>query len=64
MSSDVLEGLREELRSITMEELSKVTGLPAWRLRELVKGGQGPPYFRVGTTYAFQALVCGSGTLT
>lgn len=53
MSNDVLEGLREELRSLNMEELSKVSGLPTWRLRELVKGGKGPPHFRVGTTYRF-----------
>jgi predicted DNA-binding transcriptional regulator AlpA len=48
-----LEGLREELRSLNMEELSNVSGLPTWRLRELVKAGKGPPHFRVGTTYRF-----------
>jgi predicted DNA-binding transcriptional regulator AlpA len=53
VSSDVLEELREELRSITMEELSDVTGLPTWRLREIVKQGKGPSHFRVGSTYRF-----------
>ncbi len=53
MSSDVLAELREELRSLNMAELPEVSGLPAWRLRELVKQGKGPPHFRVGTTYRF-----------
>jgi len=53
VSNDVLEGLREELRSLNMEELSKLSGLRTWRLRELVKQGKGPPHFRVGTTYRF-----------
>jgi excisionase family DNA binding protein len=53
VSRDVLEELSEELRSLTMEELSKVTTLPTWRLREMVKQGKGPPHFRVGTTYRF-----------
>ena len=51
--SDTLEELRQELRSITMEELSKVTALPTWRLREMVKQGKGPPHFRAGSTYRF-----------
>ena len=53
MSKDVLEELREELRSLTMEELSEATGLPTWRLREMVKQGKAPKHFRVGTTYRF-----------
>jgi hypothetical protein len=53
VSRNALEELSDELRSLTMEELSKVTTLPTWRIRELVKQGKGPPHFRVGTTYRF-----------
>jgi predicted DNA-binding transcriptional regulator AlpA len=53
VSSDVLVELREEMRSLNMAELSKVTGLPTWRIRELVGDGNGPPFFRIGSTYRF-----------
>jgi predicted DNA-binding transcriptional regulator AlpA len=57
VSKDVLlEELREELRSLNMAELAEVSGLPAWRLRELVKKGKGPPHFRVGMTYRFPVV--------
>ena len=48
-----MEELSDELSSLNMEHLSKVSGLPTWRLRDLVKQGKGPPHFRVGTTYRF-----------
>jgi len=52
MSSDVM----DELRTLTVEELSAATGIQAWRIRELVKAEKGPPHFRVGTTYRFPVL--------
>jgi len=52
MSSNMM----DELRTLTVEELSQATGIQAWRIREIVKAGKGPPHFRVGTTYRFPVL--------
>lgn len=43
----------DELKTLTVEELSDATGIAAWRIRELLKAGKGPPSFRVGRTYRF-----------
>jgi predicted DNA-binding transcriptional regulator AlpA len=56
MEEQVSSDLMEELRTLTVEELSQATGIQAWRIRELVKAGKGPPHFRVGMTYRFPVL--------
>ena len=61
--SDTLEELRQELRSITMEELSKVTELPTWRLREMVKQGKGRRTSVLDPLIGFPCQGCGSGSL-
>jgi hypothetical protein len=62
VSNDVLEGLREELRSLNMKELSNVSGLPTWRLRELVKPGRDRRTSVWARRIASQSLPCGSGS--
>jgi predicted DNA-binding transcriptional regulator AlpA len=42
-----------ELRTLTLEELVAETGIQAWRIRELIKEGKGPPHFRLGRRYRF-----------
>ena len=42
-----------ELRTLTMEELEAETGIQSWRIRELIKDGNGPPHFRLGRRYRF-----------
>jgi hypothetical protein len=53
VSNDVLEGLRGELRSLSMRELADVAGFTVTGLRELVRKGKGPPHIRVGKLYRF-----------
>jgi predicted DNA-binding transcriptional regulator AlpA len=55
VSNDVLEGLRGELRSLSMRELADVAGFTVTGLRELVRKGKGPPHIRVGKLYRFPA---------
>jgi excisionase family DNA binding protein len=43
-----------ELRTLTLEELEAETGIQAWRIRELIKDGKGPPHFRLGRRYRFR----------
>jgi excisionase family DNA binding protein len=43
----------DELRTLTVEELSQATGIQAWRIYEMLKQGKAPPHFRVGCTYRF-----------
>ena len=40
-------------RLLTTKELAAATGLPVWRIHELVAQGKGPPYLRVGRTYRY-----------
>jgi excisionase family DNA binding protein len=49
----VLEALKEECASLSVEELAEVAGLPAWRVRAMAKQGKGPPHFRIGKLYRF-----------
>ena len=53
MSNDELIDLREELRSLTVEQLADVMGIEKWRVYELVKKDDAPPSFKVGKTYRF-----------
>jgi excisionase family DNA binding protein len=43
-----------ELRTLTLEQLEAETGIQAWRIRELIKQGKGPPHFRLGRRYRFK----------
>lgn len=43
----------EGLRTVNVKELSALTGIHVWRLRELVKTGDGPPSFRTGRMIRF-----------
>jgi len=43
----------EELRTLTVHELSAATGIAVWRIFELITKGEAPPHFRVGKTYRF-----------
>lgn len=49
----VLEALKEECGSLSVEELAEVAGLPAWRVRAMAKQGKGPPHSRIGKLYRF-----------
>jgi excisionase family DNA binding protein len=51
--SDLLEDLKAELRSLTVEQLADAMGIEKWRVYELVKKGNAPPSFKVGKTYRF-----------
>jgi predicted DNA-binding transcriptional regulator AlpA len=53
VSNEVLEGLRGELRSLSMRELADIAGFTVTGLRELVRKGKGPPHIRVGKLYRF-----------
>ena len=53
ISKEVLQELKGECQSLSVEELADVVGWPAWRVRQLVKKGSGPPHFRVGKLYRF-----------
>ena len=52
----VLESLKEECASLSVEELAEVAGLPAWRVRAMAKNGTGPAHFRVGKLYRFPVV--------
>lgn len=49
----VLETLKEECASLSVEELAEVAGLPTWRVRAMAKQGKGPPHFKIGKLYRF-----------
>ena len=49
MSDNVL----GDLRTLTVEELSRATAIPKWRVYALVRDGKAPPHFRVGSTLRF-----------
>ena len=38
---------------LTVRELSQATGIPTWRLYELVAQGKAPPHLRIGKTFRF-----------
>lgn len=40
-------------RLLTARELAAATGLPRWRIHELVAQGKGPKHMRVGRTLRF-----------
>lgn len=40
-------------RLLTTKELSAATGIPRWRLFELVRAGRGPRHMRIGKTLRF-----------
>jgi excisionase family DNA binding protein len=46
----------EELRTLTVEELSTATGIAVWRIYEMLRKGKAPPHFKVGSTYRFPFL--------
>lgn len=52
----VLEALKEECASLSVEELAEVAGLPAWRVRAMAKQGTGPAHFKIGKLYRFPAV--------
>ena len=52
----VLEALKEECTSLSVEELAEVAGLPAWRVRAMAKQGKGPPHFKIGKLYRFPVV--------
>ena len=52
MSSDVL----EELRTLTVADLVRATGIAEWRIYSMLKEGTGPPFIRIGSTYRFPIL--------
>lgn len=52
MSSDVQD---ISLRTLTVKELSKATGIQVWRLHQLVAEGKAPRHFRVGRVIRFRA---------
>jgi len=56
ISKEVLEELKGECQSLSVEELAEVAGLPAWRIRAMAKKGTGPPHFRVGKLYRFAVV--------
>jgi excisionase family DNA binding protein len=37
-------------RLLRIKEVAELTGLPCWRLYELIERGEGPPHMRVGRT--------------
>lgn len=49
----MMEELRHEFRSLTVDQVADVMGLERWRVYELVKQGKAPPHFRVGAIYRF-----------
>ena len=49
----VLEALKQECASLSVEELAEVAGLPAWRVRAMAKKGTGPPHFKIGKLFRF-----------
>src|SRR5690242_16768380 len=58
VSNDTLDGLREELRTLTVEQLAGVMGIEEWRVYEMLKRARNdptaaPPYLRVGKLYRF-----------
>lgn len=40
-------------RLLTVRELAAATGLPRWRIHELVAKGDAPPHLRIGRTIRF-----------
>lgn len=40
-------------RLLTTRQLAEQTGLPLWRVHELVSRGDGPPHMRIGRTLRF-----------
>jgi excisionase family DNA binding protein len=40
-------------RLLTVRELAAATGLPRWRIHEMVAQGKGPRHMRIGRTYRF-----------
>ena len=42
-------------RLLTVKELSDKTGLPQWRIYELINSAKAPPCMRVGKTFRFRA---------
>ena len=40
---------------LTTKQLSAATGLPRWRIFELVQTGKAPPHLRIGRTLRFPA---------
>ena len=51
--SDELKELREELRSLSVEELAQVMGVQPWRVYQMVRVKKAPPSFRIGKTIRF-----------
>jgi len=37
-------------RLLRLKEVEEITGLPRWRMYELVHRGEGPPHLRIGKT--------------
>ena len=42
-------------RLLTTRQLAELTGLPRWRVFELIAQGKAPPHLRIGKTYRFPA---------
>lgn len=49
----MLEDLKAELRSLTVEQLAEATAIEPWRLYQMIKKGEAPPNLKVGKTYRF-----------
>ena len=49
MSTDAL----EELRTLTVDELSRATGIQTWRIYAMLKEGTATTQIRFGSTYRF-----------
>jgi excisionase family DNA binding protein len=43
----------DDLRLLTVREFSGRTGLPVWRVYELLRNGEAPPHIRIGKTVRF-----------
>lgn len=44
----------ENLRTLTVGQLSKVTGIQVWRIHQIVAEGKGAPHLRVGRAIRFR----------
>jgi excisionase family DNA binding protein len=51
MSNDVVDGLR----TLSVRQLAISTGLPTWRIYEMIALKAAPPFMRIGKTYRFRA---------
>lgn len=38
---------------LRVRELATLTGLPRWRIYEMIEQGKAPPFLRIGSTFRF-----------